>query len=383
MNLTNEVYEAVVIGGGINGLAALFHLHRLGCRRLGLVERFTLGHQWGSSHGQSRITRSAYNDARYVRLMQVIHQEEWPRLEEVAQTQLLHPTPGCFWGNPNGKFTDYAAAVAQAGADADCISVQAARRRFPQFRFAQAQEVLVDRTAAVVAAATTMAELARINAANGVVVHDNIQVLDVDPTVDPLRVETDKGILYAERLVLTPGAWAGDLLPFIQPQVQVARQTVGYFLLEGPPEDFKVGRFPVWGYLGDTNIDYYGLPEFGRPGIKLARHIIQGVEDDPDGVADAVDITEVEFLRQFLETHFRAPVDRFVDAEHCLYTNTATEDFIIDLHPDNEQIAVGAGFTGHGFKFGPMTGRALAELVLYGKTTVPEFEALRDVFSIK
>jgi sarcosine oxidase len=383
MRSTNDVYEVLVIGGGVNGLAALFHLQRLGCKGLGLVERFGLGHQRGSSHGQSRITRSAYNEARYVRLMQVVHQQEWPRLEAATQTQLVHPTQGCFWGTPEGKFTDYAEAVARAGADADCISVQAARRRFPQFRFGRAQEVLLDRTAAVVAAADAMAAMARLNAANGVVVHTDTQVLALDPTVDPIRVETDKGVLQAERLVVAAGAWAGDLLPFVQPYVRVARQTVGYFILEGPEEDFQVGRFPVWGYLGDTDIEYYGLPSFGRPGVKLARHVIWGVEDDPDEVPAAVDITEVEFLRQFLETHFTAPVERFVDAEHCLYTNTKTEDFIIDLHPENERIAVGAGFSGHGFKFGPMTGRALAELVLYGKTTVPEFEAMRDVFSIK
>ena len=383
MNSTNEVYEALVIGAGVNGLAALFHLHRLGCRRLGLVERFALEHQRGSSHGQSRTTRSAYSEACYVRLMQVVHQQEWPRLEAATQTKLVYPTQGCFWGLPEGKFTDYAEAVARAGADVHCISVQAARRRFPQFRFGPTQEVLLDRTAALVAAADAMTGMARVNAANGVIVHADTQVLGLDPTVDPIRVETDKGVLHAERLVLAAGAWAGDLLPFVQPHLQVARQTVGYFILEGEPEDFQVGRFPVWGYLGNTNVEYYGLPAFGRPGIKLARHVIWGVEDDPDQVLGAVDITEVEFLRQFLETHFSAPIERFVDAEHCLYTNTKTENFIIDLHPENERIAVAAGFTGHGFKFGPMTGRALAELVLYGKTTVPEFEAMRAVFAIK
>ena len=75
------VYDAIVVGGGINGLCTLYHLLRLGCRSVTLIEQFKLGHQQGSSHGTSRITRSSYSSPTYVRLMQQVHNEEWPRLE--------------------------------------------------------------------------------------------------------------------------------------------------------------------------------------------------------------------------------------------------------------------------------------------------------------
>ena len=109
------IYEAIVVGGGINGLCTLYHLLRLGCRSVALIEQFKLGHQQGSSHGTSRITRSSYSSPTYVRLMQQVHNEEWPRLEMDSKVKLLHPTPGCFWGPEDGPIRQYAKAVAELG----------------------------------------------------------------------------------------------------------------------------------------------------------------------------------------------------------------------------------------------------------------------------
>jgi glycine/D-amino acid oxidase-like deaminating enzyme len=158
---------------------------------------------------------------------------------------------------------------------------------------------------------------------------------------------------------------------------------VGYFSLEGPAEDYRLGRFPVWMYLADgENGHHYGMPEFGREGIKVARHLCQGIDDDPDAAQESPDPARIEELQAFLRAQFAAPAHRLAGWEHCLYTNTATEDFILDLHPENSQIAIGAGFSGHGFKFGPLTGRVLAELTLNGRTSLPELEEARAAFSI-
>lgn len=378
------VYEALVIGGGINGLSALYHLHRLGCRRLGLVERFRPGHSRGSSHGHSRVTRSAYVDPGYVRLMQVVHGQEWPRLERDVGRTLIHRTPGCFYGSPGGKYERYARAVAEAGADVEQIGVTEARRRFPQLRFEGAGGVLHDHTAGLVAAAETISALIDLCRRNGVEAYEETRVLGIDLARDPIRVETDRGPLEAERLVVTAGSWASELLPFLRQRLKVIRQAVFYFKADGPAEDFQVGRFPVWGYFGDgENNIYYGLPAFGREGFKAARHITSGSGDDPEEVPERVDEREIGLVRAFLDREFIPRIERLLDAETCLYTMTGTEDFIIDLHPDNPRVAVGASCSGHGFKFGPLTGRVLAELALKGRTEVPEFEAMRGRFAIK
>ena len=113
----------------------------------------------------------------------------------------------------------------------------------------------------------------------------------------------------------------------------------------------------------------------------MAHHVTEGRNDDPEQHPDPSP-QDIAHLRSFMAQQFTAPVKEFLGAETCLYTNTETEDFILDLHPENPNIAIGAGFSGHGFKLGPLTGRILAELALNGKTTIPEFEAARSLFSI-
>jgi sarcosine oxidase len=379
----SPVYEALIIGGGINGLSTLYHLLRRGLRRVALVERFRLGHDRGSSHGPSRITRSTYPDADYVRLMQVVHAEEWPRLERDLGITAIHPCAGCFFGPPCATFDACVEAVTAAGARVELLDLREARRRFPQFRFEGVQRVLHDHTGGVVAAAETMAALAKLARRGAVDLREETRVCGLDWSRSPIRVDTSRGRLEAERVVVTAGPWAAELLPELRPRLTVARQTVGYFVVPDGMEDYRLGRFPVWVYVAEgENGMFYGLPEFGRAGMKVARHVIGGRDDDPNQTPSGIDDGAINVLRQFVAAQFHAPGPELAGADHCLYTNTATADFIVDLHPDNPRLAVGAGFSGHGFKFGPLTGRVLAELVLDGRVAVPEFEAMRARFAL-
>ena len=376
-------YQVMIIGAGINGLATCYHLSKLGIKSIGLIERFDHGHNRGSSHGQSRITRSAYVNEHYVRLMQVAHNHAWPQLEKDANTQLIYPTPGCFFGTPNGKYKHYEEAVTKVGVNVAPLTPQEARKRFPAFRFENAAGALHDHTAGLVAASKTMQALAQQVQQSHIETHTHTQVIEIDPTQSPIKIATNKGTFLTERLIVTAGPWAANLIPQLKTRVSVARQTVGYFKLKGPSQNFQVGTFPVWGYLlNKGDISYYGLPEFGREGIKLAHHVITPEDDDPDDVPTQTPQEAIDGLRHFIEEQFTAPIERFINWETCLYTNTSTEDFIIDHHPDNANIVIGAGFSGHGFKFGPLTGRILAELALHGKSSLPEFENAKHLFSL-
>ena len=380
--MRSETFDALVIGGGINGLSALYHLARLGARRLGLVEQFSIGHDRGSSHGAARITRSAYGEPEYVRLMQWVHAEEWPRFERDGGKQLLYPNRGLFIGPPCEYFNKYIQAVQQEGVDVEAITPGEARKLYPQFTFENVETVLLDKTSAIVSAQEVIDSLAALARKNGVRLIENTVVHEIDPGTDPITVRTSAGTLKTERLVVAAGAWAGQLLPFLKPRLTVARQTVGYFTPAGNADAYQPGRFPVWMYMGEENDVFYGMPEFGRAGVKVARHVRYGADDDPDDPPDSIQPDRIDDIHHFVERSFTPREWTLAGAEHCLYTVSPNEDFIIDLHPENPRIAFGAGFSGHGFKFAPLSGRLLAELAWEGKFSIPDAETARRLFSL-
>lgn len=377
-------FGALVLGAGINGLATAWQLARMGVPRVGLVEQFRLHHDRGSSHGAGRITRSTYSDARYVRLVRVAHEHDWPELERESGQKLIHPADGIFFGPPDGDLEQWATAVTRAGATGvERIEPAEARRRFPAFAFPDAHAVLHDRTGGVVAAADTLMALDRRCRVEGVHVLEDTRVLGLDPGADPVVVDTDRGRLLAERVVVTAGAWVGRLLPELGTRLSVQRQHVGYFELDTPAAECRPGRFPVWVYLGSPASGlYYGLPEFGRPGIKAALHGVRAGSDDPEE-HPGPDPAAIERVRAWLSQQLAVRVRATLHAETCLYTNTPDEHFILGPLPANPRVVVGSVCSGHGFKFGPLTGRLLAELALHGRSSVREFEDERELFAVR
>ncbi len=378
-----ERHAVVVVGAGINGLSTAWQLSRRGVGPVLVLEQFPLGHARGSSHGQSRITRSSYHSTVYIDLVRHAHSEDWPALETDAGEQLLHPTGGLFFGPDGEQYRSFAAAVTEAGVNVEEIAVAEARLRYPQFRFPDAIGVLVDHTAGLVAAEATLAALARLCRGAGVEIRDETPVLELGIGGDPLIVKTAGGVVEAERIVVAAGPWAPHLLPFLGARATPSRQTVAYWDAGADAADYRLGSFPVWVYLGAGENDlWYGLPEFGRPGFKAARHVVSATADDPDDPRDQADPVALEEIRDFVVEQFTVEAPVLVGSEHCFYTNTPTEDFIIDLHPEDERIVIAAGFSGHGFKFGPTTGRILADLALSGDCDLPAFAGHRDVFRV-
>ncbi len=130
-------------------------------------------------------------------------------------------------------------------------------------------------------------------------------------------------------------------------------------------------------HFGRDNV-FYGIPEFGIEGIKVAQDITDGQAENPDEEI-AISPKKLLDLKDFVTAQFNQPIERFVHSETCFYTNTQNSQFILDLL--DSRIAIGAACSGHAFKFAPLTGKILAELVLHGKSSVLEFEENRKFFS--
>jgi sarcosine oxidase len=353
-----ETVGALVVGAGIHGLCTAFHLHRRGVRDIMVVDRFHDGHQQGSSHGQTRITRSSYGDRRWVALAQRVHQTGWPELAAELGSKLLMPTPGLFFGPPEGLFGNFLAATLGSGATVERIVPSQARQLCPLLRIDDGDAVLLDHTAAVVAAERTMAGLRQWCDAQQIVRWNKLRVRSIRREHGAWVADGDQACLRARCMVLAAGAGVAELLPEESTRLVALRQHVGYFQPPLPAPALAPGFFPVWARIGLAANDFhYGLPEFGRSGVKLAQHRTVGSPDDVDALGVAADETR---LRQLAHDRFVLPAD-LVGSETCLYTMAPDEELTVRRVAPG--LVVITACSGHGFKFGPEIGRQAAAMV--------------------
>lgn len=372
-------FDTIIIGAGVNGLAAAWQLSRQTRQSIAVLEQFSLGHQQGSSHGASRIIRSTYPDPDLVKLMRHVCKHSWPELEQTSGQKLIHRQSACLFGPEQGLFEAYAAAVKQAGADIKQLTAIQAAKRYPEFDFAGLQ-TLEDTSGGLIDAKKTVFALEQLSKNNGVQVFENCQVKHIETSSAPIRVSTTDATYQTESLIICCGPWVAQVLPEFAKQVKVVRQTVGYFDLNTRR---NLKEFPVWAYLGKDEDDiFYGLPEFGRPGIKAAKHLTIAAPSHPDHPGEA-NIADLEPVQKLLKQHLHVPVKSVLAYESCLYTLSNDQNFLIDRHPDNAQVILALGFSGHGFKFAPVTGQKLASMVHDTLNGLSEFNPAWEKFALR
>jgi sarcosine oxidase len=278
---------------------------------------------------------------------------------------LVHRRRGCFFGPRSGAITHIAAAMMTAGVDVDCLDHAEASHAFPALRFDESDLIVDDHSAGVIMAAETMRTLAHLCASEGVEIREEVQVTSWQRS--PASVVANGETLEADVLVLAPGPFARELLP--DAPLRPTRQTVGYY--EVPAGD----HMPVWASFEDEM--HYGLPDAGH-GAKVGLHGTAST-DDPNEVREP-DEAALQRLDDFVRRRFVSEPKR-LRAETCFYTMTPDEDFVLDTI--GRTVVVGAGLSGHGFKFAPLVGRILSELAFDGRSHVTAFERNRGRFKVK
>jgi sarcosine oxidase len=368
-------FDAVVVGGGVIGLSAAWQLGRMG-HRVAVIERFRVGHMRGSSHGASRVARAAYADPAWVSFARESIDDGWSLVERASGTTLLQPAPVLLFGPKDGPISAYAAATAEVD-KIEPVSRERLHTTYPQLNIPEDYVALEDRSGGVLRAAVALETLKRLVREEGGRVFEASTVLHVVPNGESIVLETERGTIECQRAVMAVGPWTPHLLPFLEPTLHVARQYVGYAHVDGPTAETD---FPIWAYIGEET--HYGLPAVQRQGVKIAKHEPRGPGCDARRFMATAPAGLTAELTRVAARHLRDPVSRLVSTETCLYTTTHNEDFILDLHPEDRRIAIGAGFSGHGFKFAPLVGRILADLASRGKTDVKSYEAMRARFAI-
>ena len=337
--------SVAVIGGGVMGCATARALALRGVDAT-VFEQFEIGHDRGSSHGASRIFRFSYPDARYVAMaMEAL--PLWRSLEREADEPILTTTGGLERGP---ALADHVVALRACGAHAELVGAKAAAARWPNLSFPAEGEVLYQPDSGFVRADRAVAAFARGFAARGGEIRASIRIEALRTEAGGVTLVTPEDELRFDRVVVTAGAWAKNLLATagIELDVRPTRETVAYFDLPGPPPPTLV----EWGEPA-----IYALADPGR-GIKAGEHEA-GPTTDPDETG-GINQDSLARVVEWVAARFPRVDAKPTHAETCLYTNTRDDHFVLKRYGN---VVVGSPCSGHGFKFAPLIGERLADLV--------------------
>ena len=368
----NRAVDVIVLGLGAVGSATALQLAERGIRVRGF-DQFAPPHDLGSSHGHSRIYRQAYfEDARYVPLLLRAH-ELWRKLEQDTQRELLHTTGALVFGMPGGELVERSAESArQFDLPHEILDTAALRQRFPLFHVADQSQALLEQNAGYLVPEDCIAQQLRQAQKHEAKLHSNEPVLswNAQPKDAGVIVRTAQGTYSAERLIITAGPWAPQILADLNLPFRVTRQVLCWFAPEGNLDDFRPNRLPVFLIEAPAGQPLlYGFPLTGpdSTGVKVALH---GSEEicTPQTIDRTIRSEDESIIRQRLAQIVPRLAGRLLHAETCLYTMTPDEHFIIDAHPRHAAVTLIAGLSGHGFKFAAVLGEILTDLSIRGKS---------------
>jgi sarcosine oxidase len=217
-----------------------------------------------------------------------------------------------------------------------------------------------------------MANAAR---ALGAAIMEESQAIAWSAGPDAVWVETPAERYEAGALIVTAGAWSTRMLADLDLPIRILRKTLWWEEVDDTRR-FEPERFPV--FITDSPAgEIYGFPVYGVPGLKIANHA-GGQVVDPETVDRSTRPGENRDCLELAARVLPGVGSRVVKSAVCLYAMTPDTDFIVDRHPALRQVAIGAGFSGHGFKFAPAIGELLADLVVDPRDeTIPRLRLSR------
>ena len=350
-----QAFDCVVVGAGVNGLAAAREVARTGARTA-LLEQFSLHHAHGSSHGDSRSCRH-YAAADWMALWREA-ESLWHELEEETGTELLRRVGLLAHGNDLRAERE---SLVGLGVPATSMDADEAHARFG-IRLPRGGDTYFDPTAEIILAAHAREALAASCGRLGVTTIEGVKVTGVQPSPEAVSLSTARhGTFTADVAIVTAGAWARNLLLQIgiELPVYVSRETVAYFDL---PEGASLPIIIDYSTADElTGQGIYALPSPSL-GLKVAAHH-GGIRSEGVPSKADPDARLVERLSRWVSECLPLVAATPTRAETCLYTVAPDEQLLLFREG---LVVVGSACSGHAFKFATATGQRLAGLALAG-----------------
>jgi sarcosine oxidase len=354
-------FDVIVVGTGAMGAAACWQLARRGQKVLGL-DRYDIPNAMGSSHGVNRIIRLAYFEhSSYVPILRRAY-ELWRETERLAGEQLLWITGSLDIGASGSAIVEGALASCRLhGLEHELLSAADASARYPGYRLPQNFVALHQPEGGFVASERAIVAAASLAMQSGAVLRGREAVLDYTPIAGGgARVRTERGVYEAGQVIVSAGAWVGELVPGLSAIAVPERQVLGWFQPKRP-ESFALGAFPVSNLKSDLG-HFYQFPVWNVPGFKIGLYHHLHEQGAPETLSREPTPADEEALRRGVAEFFPDADGDVLALRTCMFTNTPDEHFIIDRLPGFEEVIVASPCSGHGFKFSSAIGEILADL---------------------
>lgn len=370
---SRSAYDVAVIGAGVFGSWSAYLLRRAG-KSVVLLDEYGAANSRASSGGESRITRMGYGKDEIYTRMSWSSLPMWKELARTVNQPLFHQT-GVLWmshGNDE-RTTDSTATLEKVGVPIERFSTEQLARRYPQIRVLPGMIGVLEPQSGALLARRAVQALVEEAVRNGCeFLPESVAPPAGKGRLESIRTSGDRRVV-ADTYVFACGPWLPKVFPSVLgTRIFPTRQEVFFFGIPPGNRSFAPPQCPVW-------IDFslpsgpYGFPDLENRGFKLAFDV-HGPQFDPDTGTRLITQETLAEARMFIADRFPALKDApLVDSRVCQYENTSNGDFLIDRHPELENVWMVGGGSGHGFKHGPAVGQYVAAHVLKGGTVERRF----------
>jgi sarcosine oxidase len=367
-------FDTIVVGLGAMGAAALYRLAQRGTKALG-IDRHTPPHRFGSTHGETRITRVACGEGVEYSPLAIRANVLWREIERESGADLFTQNGFASIAGKkraakagNEEFLEVTIAAAKAaGIEYEILGGREFRKRCPAFNVQDGDTIYYDRVGGFLRPEACVETQLRLAAKHGAVIHTQETVLSFEDSGSAVRVRTSAGDYTCNTLIVSAGAWLPELVnPALMPGLKVTRQIVCWYRVKDSArfEDFQPARFPVFVWQVPAPQISYGFPALGsrEEGVKISTEQYD-VGTTPGEVDRAVTVAEQAALyEEYVAPYFPGLDRECVKSDVCLYTSVPDSRFVIDRHPEHRNVIVASPCSGHGFKHSAAIGEALAAM---------------------
>ncbi len=366
-----KTFDVAVVGAGVFGAWTAWYLAKRG-QRVALIEAYGPAHSRASSGGETRIIRMGYSaDELYTRWSQK-SLTQWKKFF-VATRQPLFLETGVLWmaGDEDKRLEQTSATLRRCGGTFEELDRAALEKRYPQIGLDGIKRGILEPKSGVLMARRAVAA----------VVEDAVrlgaeylcgQVVNPRGKSRVEHITTSQGErIAAGKFVFACGPWLGKVFPdVLGSRIFPSRQEVFFFGIPAGDVRFAPPALPTWLFQEDL---VYGMPDIEGRGLKIAfdEH---GERVDPDTQSRIVSPAMTEAVKKYVARRFPALKDApIVETRVCQYENTSNGDFLIDRHPELENVWFAGGGSGHGFKHGPAVGEYVTGQLLDGAPAEARF----------